>query len=318
MKHLLQDTWHDLRQKRLWPAAVLLLIGLVAIPIVLVRPVKKQAPAPVPSSMLRPGAPGLQRLSALQVAAAKTDLGAGSELDKFASKNPFLPPEAFLKSSRSLQTATSGTSSAGTVSSGSGSSGGSGGSSGSSTGGSSGAGGLTGSFPAPNVGGRSGGRTVKIRKYTYVADVTFARNGRERRRRGLRRLAMLPSRSSPLLIFLGVDLRGGDAVFLLDSSLKTTGEGRCDPKPSQCAVLYLGAGSEQEFSDQDDNSYTLRIDEIRKVRLARAAASSRHRRRHKRASDSRTRRFTPPLLTDLIETVASPQANNSSARAARR
>jgi hypothetical protein len=312
MKIVLQDIWHDLKEKRLWPVAALLLVGLVAVPMLLVKPVKSEPAAP-PARALVPGAPNLHRLSALEVAAVKTDLGVGSDLDKFVSKNPFLPPDTFLKHRQSLQTAGSGSSTAG---------GGSPDSGGSapSTGGSTGGGGLAGPLPAPQSGGGSGDQSVKVRKYTYVADVTFSRNGREQHRRGLRALGMLPSAESPLLIFLGVDLRGGDAAFLVDSSLKTTGEGRCDPKPSQCTVLYLGAGSEQEFTDQDGNTYTLRVDEIRKVRLRRAIASAsrRHRSARRKATDSQAPRFSAPFLTDLFETVASSNPNGSSVEPRRR
>jgi hypothetical protein len=35
MKNFLADLWNDLRAKRLWPLAVVLLAGLVAVPVVL-------------------------------------------------------------------------------------------------------------------------------------------------------------------------------------------------------------------------------------------------------------------------------------------
>ena len=36
---------------------------------------------------------------------------------------------------------------------------------------------------------------------------------------------------------------------------------------ADCAFLYLGAGSEHEFTNDDGDSYHLRIDEIRKVKV---------------------------------------------------
>ena len=39
------------------------------------------------------------------------------------------------------------------------------------------------------------------------------------------RLGMLPSESNPLLLFLGVDSGGDNAVFLVDSTLSASGEG---------------------------------------------------------------------------------------------
>jgi hypothetical protein len=158
-----------------------------------------------------------------------------------------------------------------------------------------------------------------VTRYTYVVDVSFGRNGRERRYRGLGRLDMLPSQNSPLLISLGVDARASNAVFLVDSTLTAAGEGRCPPSGPGCAVLYLGAGSEEYFTDEDGNSYTLRIDQIRRVKLESAASASRSHGRRARPSKAAAnrRRFVPPILIDLV-TVASPDAAASRTRTDRR
>ena len=47
MKIFLLDLWHDLRQKRLAPVAVVLLLALVAVPVLLAKPAKSPGPAPV-------------------------------------------------------------------------------------------------------------------------------------------------------------------------------------------------------------------------------------------------------------------------------
>jgi glyoxylate utilization-related uncharacterized protein len=78
---------------------------------------------------------------------------------------------------------------------------------------------------------------------------------------------MLPSQESPLLLFLGVTANAGNAVFLVDSTLEAAGEGKCKPRASECAFLYIGAGSEHEFTNEEGDSYTLRINEIRKVKV---------------------------------------------------
>src|SRR5918992_1193280 len=90
---------------------------------------------------------------------------------------------------------------------------------------------------------------------------------RTRKIKGMERLDMLPSQASPLLLFLGVTASGGNAVFLVDSTLDTAGEGRCKPSRSECAFLYLGAGSEHEFVNDEGDSYQLKVDEIRKVKV---------------------------------------------------
>ena len=94
----------------------------------------------------------------------------------------------------------------------------------------------------------------------------------------------------------------GNAVFLVDSTLAAAGEGSCKPSRSDCAFLYLGAGSEHEFTNDEGDSYTLRIDQIRKVKVEPAAASAADRGGRGRGarSDDRRRRFVPPLITDLV------------------
>ena len=78
---------------------------------------------------------------------------------------------------------------------------------------------------------------------------------------------MLPSQANPLLIFLGASKNGGNAVFLVDSTLTAVGEGKCKPSKADCAFLYLGAGSEHELTNDEGDSYTLRVDQIRKVKV---------------------------------------------------
>ena len=46
MKAFVLDLWHDLREKRLWPVAVLLLAGLVAVPVLLAKPAEDPSPPP--------------------------------------------------------------------------------------------------------------------------------------------------------------------------------------------------------------------------------------------------------------------------------
>ena len=45
MNDFLQDLWHDLREKRLWPFAGALLVALVAVPMLLIEPSEAPPPA---------------------------------------------------------------------------------------------------------------------------------------------------------------------------------------------------------------------------------------------------------------------------------
>jgi hypothetical protein len=133
-----------------------------------------------------------------------------------------------------------------------------------------------------------------------VVDLTFTANGRTRRIKGMEKLDMLPSQSSPLLIFMGVTPKGSNAVFLVDSTLEAAGEGKCKPSASECAFAYIGAGSEYIFTEDDGDSYTVRIDEIRKVKVGASANSAKAKGAKAHAAVGPNRRFVPPLVADLV------------------
>ena len=243
-------------------------------------------------------APDPKDLKALaSVKLADTDMERGSSLDTFDPSDPFRPPKKVTKKKTSETTrprARPGTRAVArpraTRLDGGGDTGSTGGDTGSTGGGDTGSTG----------GGTGGSAPTQTVQYRYVVDVTFIANGRTRHIKGLERLDMLPSQDQPLLLFLGVTTGAGNAVFLVDSTLDAAGEGKCKPKASECAFLYIGAGSEHAFTNDDGDSYRLRIDEIRKVQVGarpqpRAAERARTRRSAPRAS---RRRFSSPLIAD--------------------
>jgi hypothetical protein len=310
MKIFLLDLWHDLREKRLWPVAAVLAVGLVAVPVVLSKSAAAP-PAPAAEQQVRT-APDPEDLKAL--ASVKLDEsaeGRGSSLNTFDPSNPFSPPKSVTDKAKKGSEASS------TVTSDQGGdtvSGGSGGDSGSAGGDTGSAGGdtpSTGGGDTPSTGG--GDAPTTTTQYSYVVDLTFTANGRTRRIKSMERLEMLPSQDSPLLLYLGVTANAGNAVFLVDSTLQAAGEGRCKPKASECAFLYLGAGSEHEFTNDEGDSYTLRIDEIRKVQVdgGTAAASRSKRAGAAVGAPTQARRFELPLLADLV-TVSTGGADDSS------
>jgi hypothetical protein len=131
--------------------------------------------------------------------------------------------------------------------------------------------------------------------------------------KGLERLDMLPSQASPLLLFLGATPNGGNAVFLVDSTLKAAGEGKCKPKASECAFLYIGAGSEHSFTNEDGDSYDLRIDEIRKVAVGASASAGRARgaKTARAAVGPEPRRFSSPLISDEVSVSSEDQLDST-------
>jgi hypothetical protein len=314
MKVFALDLWHDLREKRLWPVALLLLAGLVAVPVLLAKPAEDPGPPP---ALETPAV--AEKEDDGQLAQVKLEEGdkvaSGSTFGVFDPSNPFKPPKKVVEASKD----TSGSGSqAGPADQGAGDD------AGSSSGGTSDGGSSSGGTTPPSSGGGttppSSGGTPTTTAYKYVVDVTFTANGRTRRIKGMEKLDMLPSQTSPLLIAMGVTADGGNAVFMVDSTLEAAGEGRCKPSGKECAFAYIGPGSEHIFTAEDGDSYTVRVDEIRKVEMklgARSADADPAEGAHARASVGSPRRFVPPLIADLV-VVASDTLEDSKTDSDRR
>jgi hypothetical protein len=306
MKLFLLDLWHDLRAKRLWPVAAALAMALVAVPVVLSKSSQAPDPAPVQPVRTAPDPKDLKALASVKLDGAA--LERGSSLDTFDPSNPFRPPKAVAKASSEGSGAPSTVT--GDVPSTGGETGSTGGVDTGSTGGVDT--GSTGGGTGTTGGGGTGTQTTT--QYRYVVDATFSVNGRKRQMKGLERLDMLPNEASPLLLFLGVSPNAGNAVFLVDSTLEAAGEGSCKPRARECAFLYIGAGSEHEFTNDDGDSYTLRIDEIRKVRVDGSAAASSRKKKSARAAvgaPSAVRRFASPLIADLVTVSSGGDADST-------
>src|SRR3954451_14302793 len=87
------DIWHDLREKRLWPAAVGLIAAIVAVPVVLFKPASDAAP---PNTATPKGG----QTAALPVVHVDGGPALGSHLEAFSAseKNPFKPMKDLAKS----------------------------------------------------------------------------------------------------------------------------------------------------------------------------------------------------------------------------
>jgi hypothetical protein len=308
MKIFLLDLWHDLREKRLAPVAVVLLAGLVAVPVLLAKPAEDPGPAAVaPATVDKSDREAMAALTKVKLGEDAT--GKGSTLGVFDPDNPFHPPKGAIKKDEPVGGAT-GPGSGASPGDGVGSAGGGA----PSDGGSIGGGGLTPGapgVPAPGTPGTPDGGKTTTTLYKYVVDLTFSANGRTRKIKGMEKLDMLPSDSSPLLIFMGVTAKGGDAVFLVDSTLEAAGEGRCKPSESECAFAYIGPGAEYVFTEEDGDTYTVKIDEIRKVEVDASGSRAKGAKgATARASVGEPRRFVPPVLADLV-VVASDRLENS-------
>jgi len=299
MQNFLSQVFNDLRARRLLPVAALLVAGLVAAPIVLSKKADETpAPAPV-TTQTQPNQPkGPDELAQVKLEDEFGE-GNGSSLSAFDADNPFAPPAKVLKAARDEAQGDSGLSplETGTLPGGI----------------QPGTGGEPGGGTPPESGGgtpEGGGGGTETEEFTYVLDVTFWSNGRKRRIQNLQKLDMLPNQAAPLLIFMGVTDNAGNAVFLVDSTLNAAGEGSCKPSRADCAFLYLGAGSEEEFTNDDGESYRLTINEIKKVKAGadtgtaasddEATASASKSARAAVGAPPKARRFSFPTLVDYI------------------
>ena len=258
MKEIAIDVWHDLREKKLAPVAILLLIALIAVPTLLAKsPAAVPAPAPPTAPMgagTAPGegAPQLQPVAQLE----------NSKLDTYSPKNPFAPLPA-LKAPSELPVVSAdpaGASSGDTPAL-------AGGGSDFSIPSFDGGGGGVPALPSPGP-IRGPGPDAQTTLYTYVADLDFGPPGRERARKGVARLEILPNKEKPLLVFLGVSADNKEAVFLADSTASQTGEGRCEPDVDTCTFIFLSTAegrNEHSVTDADGQEYLLRLNAIRRV-----------------------------------------------------
>lgn len=280
MNVFLLDLWHDLREKRLAPVAVLLALALAAVPFVL-----RKSTEPAPVAPVATGSPSEDAQKSLAVKALQQSELPSSDLGVFDPRNPFKPlgrPEEVTDTGKagvpaSDEAATPGATGGGgdTTSSAAGSGGPSGGGGGgASGGGGGGGGGGSDSAPAPAPRNRN-----PQKLYSYVVDIEFGKVGEERSRKGVKRLSLLPSKENPLLVFLGVKTDGKRAVFLTDSSLSQAGEGRCSPDRDTCTFLELqdvSSRNEHSFTDETGQRWRIVLVDIRRVEVkpAKNAAES--------------------------------------------
>ena len=308
MRDAILDIWTDLREKRLWPVAVALVLGLLAVPVLLSGGSGEE---PAPGALAQPS----QQQGGPVVEAADQD-APSSDLGAFDPKDPFKPGVKPPSAGSGTGTVTGPAGPAGA----SGASGTSEPSAGGSLSAAAGGGGdapagVAGAGPSPSGATGSAPAATKparprTRHFSYVVDLAFGRTGRERRRRGVKRMTILPDDRHPLLVFLGVTGDRKQAVFLADSSASQSGEGRCRPDVKSCTFIYLSTSEEHDehfIADAEGREYGLRLLRIRAVEVDRKARSSRSvaRTARRSAGDGRRRRgqakatpFHLPVLLD--------------------
>ena len=78
---------------------------------------------------------------------------------------------------------------------------------------------------------------------------------------------MLPNQVNPLLIFMGVSTAPATRSSSWTPRSRRPARASASPATATARSSTWAPGSEQEFTDEDGDSYRLRIDEIRKVKV---------------------------------------------------
>lgn len=277
MKVLLLDIAHDLRSKRLWPVAAVLVIAIIAVPVLLLGG-GSDAELPPPVAV----APSPQsQLPTVRV--SETPEGGSSKLGEFTKHNPFKPSsKAGLEDSEEAA-----------------------------GGGSAGAGNgqpeAASAAPAPQPDAAPAAKEPKAEKapkaekvaksdsapapvdtqpikvdknaakskservdpqvVVYKADLAYGKAGQVKRHNGVEPLTIFP-RSSRLFQFSGIDGQGRSVFAVLHPGLiAEKGEGQCTQVADRCTVLRLKEGEERSFRNADGDRFRLRVGGYKPVEL---------------------------------------------------
>ncbi len=269
MHNFFLDLWADLREKRLWPVAALLMIAIAAVPFTLV---KKEQPAPAaaaPPTAAQTAADKLPTIALEDISAESP-----SELTEFTQRNPFKPLRDLPKAdaaegeNKTVDLGASPDSGKGSDSGSSKKDSGSGSASGGSSGGSAKSSG-TGGSSGEGAGSYVGPQTTY---YSYRADIKFGVSGEAKAMKQVEAFTLLGDEKEPAAMFMGVTDDHKFAVFAVDTArYESEGEHDCKPSKDRCEFVYLKTaddGNETTLTLIDGSkSYDLELTAIKRVVL---------------------------------------------------
>jgi len=253
---ILRRIGNDLRNQRLWPLAVLLLVAIVGVPIVLSKSSSATPVAQVPQTGA--SAPQANGIPALNVQSTPVQ----SKLTG-RSRNPFQQQGGSTSTTSATSSATATSSSTSTAAANTGTSGGA--ATSPSTGSSSTTSAPTANSTPPKTtipAGASKPAPPGLKPtQSYVVSVGITNSsGGFNTIDPLERLSVLPSAQQPQLIELGV-LQGGHSVlFAVQPGTVLNGPGACTPGPIDCEILSLGENKTEGISTQSSSGTTLVAD----------------------------------------------------------
>ncbi len=272
----LANVYRDLRDRRLLLPVVLLAVALVAVP-VLLKSHAKTSTMPATSTTVKASD------TAAVPAVVTQKLGVTNyrkRLNQLQSKDPFhAPPSADAVTNRVKNASITDANIPSTSSTGSNSTSSSSTSttlSTPSTSSTTPATGGTSATSSPSVSSTppsSGGSTPQpptkptFHLYTYRVAVKVGEPGKLSDRPEVSSLALLPSKSRPILSFL--EANGKQALFLVSSDVDSVkGDGRCVPKPASCQYIIMRAGDKASFHYAPGNKrFNLVLKDIHAVEI---------------------------------------------------
>lgn len=271
---ILSDVYRDLRDRRLLIPAAVLVVALIAIPVMLSGGGAEVAPAPAPA-----GAIAADDATQVQSAVLVEQTGIRNyrkRLEALKSNNPFKQQFAVPTASSVAIEAGSGggdsgagTGSAAVVSPEQAASIESSASSGATepSGGGVGDAGVSDAIePVPSEPERVTEIKRVERLITRRIDVSVGPLGQAKRENDVRELALLPSKQTPVVAFLGVSEDAKKATFLVSATVASTdGDGSC--AGPDCQFLTLRRGDQQMFHAANGAIYRLRLLRVRDVEV---------------------------------------------------
>ncbi|MGI9021177.1 MAG: hypothetical protein ACR2G3_10755 [Solirubrobacterales bacterium] len=111
---------------------------------------------------------------------------------------------------------------------------------------------------------------IETRYFTWRIDVLTGPVGSAVERNGVGQLSLLPSKSKPVVVFLGITQSGKDAVFAVSNDATTIDTtGSCEPSPANCAYVVLERGQGATFDYAPDGvTYRLALKGIKRVPIS--------------------------------------------------
>lgn len=266
----LDNLYRDLRDKRLLPLVLILVVALIAIPVLL----SSDDPPPLPTSTAATDAlgagEGAEQIDPVVLTEVPGIRDYKKRLSDLNKKNPFRqqltgPTRAEQKALAQANRQAKQQKSAAAGGPGAGSSAAAGNEQAVAGGGETAdaaAGGSTGS------GSRSrSGSSDEVILFSYEIDVKVGPVGDTKKLDGVKRGQFLPGKKRPIAIFLDADVGAGIATFAVSGDVvDVEGKGECLPKPDNCQYLVLSEGQEQRFTYQPDGkTYRLKLNKVKLV-----------------------------------------------------